>query len=196
MKRRYANGEIQSVLSDPIRGVEIRSKSKLTDGGRKKISDGMKSHNPMFDANCKQRMSKTFRQHISQGLVVYKRGPEHHLWKGNRRFNALCRQLLYPVWTKEILKQSNYTCAECGRRGGKLHVHHVRPLREIIEGVRTAHGIEDMDGLDDNYRYALALEVVNCHTLQDGMCVCRKCHAKIDRLYKELGHAIVRHNEV
>ena len=38
----------------------------------------------------------------------------------------------YDVWVKECLEKSNFTCAITGKIGGKLNVHHLSPLCQLI----------------------------------------------------------------
>ena len=46
----------------------------------------MKEHNPMFDLKLEQRSAKLLKKKFYLGEIIYAKGPEHHLWKGNRKF--------------------------------------------------------------------------------------------------------------
>ena len=102
----------------------------------------MRVNNPMFNVETAKRMSATVNSKIESGERVYKRGPEHHLWKGNRDFNNVCRCQLYQVWTKVILKRDNFKCTCCLKGSGGLQVHHTRPLRDIIGVVKDRHNVK------------------------------------------------------
>lgn len=52
-------------------------------------------------------------------------------------------------WHADVLRRDNYTCVKCGRRGGKLHVHH-------IESFASAPELRD--------------------SVSNGATVCPKCH--------------------
>jgi thymidylate synthase (FAD) len=39
----------------------------------------------------------------------------------------------YRLWRQAVLKERDYTCARCGKRGGKLHAHHVLPMAKFPE---------------------------------------------------------------
>lgn len=186
LKKRYSNGELKSVFFDKEKMIEIRAKTPpLSEENRKKFSDRMKENNPMSNKEIANRVSRTLKSNIDSGKVKYKRGPEHHLWKGNRTFNDLCRQILYPIWTKLVLDRDEYTCTMCGSKR-KLQVHHIKPLRYFIELVRNLYQITvPMVELDDNLRYEMAIEIAKLHTLNDGITVCTKCHSKIDERYHE-----------
>lgn len=34
---------------------------------------------------------------------------------------------IYEDWRKEVFDRDNYTCAICGKRGGALNAHHIKP---------------------------------------------------------------------
>lgn len=56
-------------------------------------------------------------------------GTNHWNWQGglstirNKAFNSK----EYKEFRDNVLLRDNYTCQECGHRGGKLHVHHIKP---------------------------------------------------------------------
>jgi len=43
----------------------------------------------------------------------------------NRR---LRKTIEYQIWRKAIFERDNYTCQECGDRGGHLNAHHIKPF--------------------------------------------------------------------
>lgn len=71
-----------------------------------------------------------------------KKGPEHPFWKGgvcrNKNGNWLSR-----IWRVAVFIRDDYTCQECGERGGRLEADHIKPwalypeLRYAIDNGRT-----------------------------------------------------------
>lgn len=67
---------------------------------------------------CKSKMQK---------LLV---GPLSNNWKGGHSKRDGTKQ---SEWSKQILKRDNYTCQECGKRGGDLHAHHIKEYIDYPE---------------------------------------------------------------
>jgi hypothetical protein len=187
LRQQYSDGVRSSPFMDSDSLAAIRAKRLLvpySEEERKSASERMKKNNPMFNESSKKKMSKTFRDKVASGDIKYKRGPEHHLWKGNRTFSDLCRQLLYPVWTSVILNRDGYACTICSKKEN-LQVHHIRPLRDFVESIREKYTIEEsFMNIDDETKFKYAEEIVANHKLEDGITVCPVCHSKIDNLYK------------
>ena len=57
----------------------------------------------------------------------------------------------YYEWRKQVYERDNYTCQECGERGGKLNAHHIKSWRKHAD-----------------LRF----------TISNGITLCEKCHKK------------------
>lgn len=60
---------------------------------------------------------------------VFYRGSNHHAWRPDKSpsayANAVRRSAEYKDWRKAVYERDEHTCQICGRRGGKLHAHHL-----------------------------------------------------------------------
>lgn len=72
----------------------------------------------------------------------------HHLRKRPKHGG-----IVYEEWRTKIFERDNYTCQECGQRGGKLNADHIKPYQAFPE---------------------LRFEMSNGRTL------CVECHKKTD----------------
>lgn len=183
MLEKYASGEMVSPLQDPELGNWIRSLvPPISDEQRKAASRRMTMNNPMFCDETRAKATNTLRERIDSGGIRYNHGPDHHLWIGNRDFNNLCRTNLYSSWVVPILERDGFKCTEC-ESTKQLQVHHIKPLREFISAIAERYGIESFSNLTPELRFDYALEVVQEHSLCDGVTLCKDCHNKIDPFF-------------
>ncbi len=99
----------------------------------------------------------------NSGCFTSKRmsGKNNPSWKGGiTPFMHLLRKSdAYKLWRKSVLSRCNYTCYDCGVRGGKLEAHHIMSFR----------------------KYPLLR-----FSVENGVALCVSCHAKIKRPDKEI----------
>jgi 5-methylcytosine-specific restriction endonuclease McrA len=191
-KERYKTGEMKSPFQDPEKLKIIRSKSILTESGRERLRNKMVIRNPMFNPEVARKMANTIQSRILSGELVYKKGHTHHLYKGTRTFSNDCRKWL-KNWIKSIMTRDKHSCVYCKTVGGYLHIHHIRPLRDIIKKILTKNNVTDTVLLKSNdiHRYEnLMTQVVEDHKLEDGITVCKQCHANIDDRYRRIKKTI------
>ena len=84
------------------------------------------------------------------------RGENNVNWNGgsSRDYRSHYNNLEYRNWRREVFKRDNFTCQECGKRGGYLEAHHKVGWAE-----------------DKSKRYGV----------DNGMTLCRQCHIDTDR---------------
>lgn len=149
----------------------------------------MKTNNPMFNELTKQKVSQTIKTKIRNRELVYKKGIEHHLWKGNRNFNKSVRIALRQ-WVKECFKKQNFTCQHCGKTHTELHVHHITHLRDIINKIIINNNL-DIFKLNEicgtNEYFNIIQQVVDYHNQMNDnewIVVCPNCHHELDKYYR------------
>ena len=82
------------------------------------------------------------------------------------------RSVQYINWRKSVFERDNYTCQECKKIGGKLHVDHIKPFSDIISELRKEFGTENL--------YSKALECLALWDTNNGRTLCVDCHKKTD----------------
>jgi len=161
-----------------------KTKDKLSDTRKKMFSNGklkklIGSLNPMFGKIPHNKGIKTGIPSPKKGTKVpleirlKTSGKNHYNWKGGMySLNMLIRKCYeYRQWVQDIFKRDDYTCQECGKRGGQLQAHHIKPFALIIK---------------ENKITTLA-EALLCYELWDydnGQTLCLDCHKKTDSYLK------------
>ena len=152
---------------------------ELRDRSRRRMTE----NNPMRRDDVAQKMSETSRKRILSGEITFKKGSEHHSWRGNRRFDKACRLQLKKVWVKSIYERDEFRCVYC-KREGNLQVHHLEPLRNFIKKAMDFFKVDNVKNLCKNKMWEMISYVVSLHKLEDGVTVCHFCHKKIDSQYR------------
>lgn len=176
------------VLSEEETKKKLLDKNSHIPETKEETSIRMHLYNPMYNLETRNKVSNTIKQNILEGKIIYKKGSEHYLWKGNRTFNKAVRIELRN-WVKSKFEESNYTCQKCGKTHTELQVHHLEPLRDIIQNFLDKHDytIDYINSIQGNEEYfSLIKEIVEYHekNMQIGLVVCPNCHYEIDESYK------------
>jgi 5-methylcytosine-specific restriction endonuclease McrA len=118
------------------------------DNAKKISKDRIGEGNPMFK-------KKPWNFGI-YGVVKYPKnqGKNCHFWKGgiSREKYKLRRGGKWKKWREAVFARDNWTCQKCGKRGFKLHPHHIK-LFSYFEKERF--------------------------DIKNGITLCVKCHKKI-----------------
>ncbi len=78
--------------------------------------------------------------HVKKMLIERNTGSNNYNWKGGvtPRNKAIRKSSEYREWRESVFERDNYTCQECGIRGGNgkkvtLQPHHIKPFCEHEE---------------------------------------------------------------
>lgn len=113
------------------------------------------------------------RNKISQSLIGRYVGDKNPNYKGYADEKTIARGIFKTI-SKRKIRESNYTCQHCGKHGGDLETHHIKPFHiifsEFIENVYSGN-IENLYYELTNYKDFID---------EDNMVVlCRNCHYKV-----------------
>lgn len=97
---------------------------------------------------------KTCSQKCKSEMQKLKVGPLSNSWKGGTSKRDMSKQ---KEWSTKVFIRDNYTCQDCGKRGGYLQAHHIKGYTEYPE---------------------LRWDIDNGQTL------CKKCHYKTYKFYR------------
>lgn len=118
-----------------------RNKSEET---KRKIGDAQrgKPKSEVFKEKCRQRMKGTAffkgRKHspaFSQLMSKVHSGSNHHNWKGGITpiIHLIRSSGEYINWRNAVRRRDDFTCQICHKRGGDLHVDHIKPFADFPE---------------------------------------------------------------
>lgn len=164
---------------------------KYSDKTRKKMSDSRKElyrlgkinvsgvNNGMYGKTPWNKGKKGVQKGWNKGKKVSlevrlkNSGENNYKWKGGcGSVNMQIRKSYeYRQWVQDIFKRDDYSCVECGNRGGRLEAHHIKPFSILIKenNIKTKQqGIE-------------------CSSIWDydnGVTLCKDCHKKTDTYLK------------
>ena len=72
------------------------------------------------------------RNKISQSLIGRFVGENNPNYKGYRKEKIIARGIFKTI-SRRLIRESNYTCQHCGKRGGDLETHHIKPFNVIMD---------------------------------------------------------------
>lgn len=110
---------------------------------------------------------------ISTSLIGRYCGKDNPNFKGYTNEKVLARGIFKTI-SKRVMRKRDYTCEICGKRGGDLATHHIRPFSEIMNcflDERYSGNIKDLYGQLTNYKPFMDEDNL--------IVVCKKCHKEI-----------------
>lgn len=84
---------------------------------------------------CGKQLSRKDARYCRLHTPLGQKGENHYSWKGGiTPINEKIRKSLkYRNWRKAIFKRDNFTCTNCGIRGGKIVADHIKPFCDYPE---------------------------------------------------------------
>jgi hypothetical protein len=132
--------EARKALSESRKG----KKHPISEETRRKIGNANKGKYRLEEINKKSSATK-------QGISLSEW--THFVSSDNERER---KKIEVKLWKKSCMVRDNFTCQICGKRGGKLVVHHINNFADFIE-LRT--------------------------TLSNGITMCQECHRQFHKIY-------------
>lgn len=113
------------------------------------------------------------RKRISESLIGRFIGENNPNYKGYNNEKIIARGI-FKTFSKRKIRESNYTCNACGKRGGDLETHHIKPFNLIFnEFINTTYN----GNIDTIYDQLMSY---NDFIDEDNMVVlCHNCHFKV-----------------
>jgi len=113
-------------------------KNPHTDEHRKKI--GLANRGKIRSESTKQklRIINLGKKLSKETILKYRecqRGEKHWRWNGGfGNINFRIRQTWeYRQWKNDVFTRDDFTCQDCGIRGGDLHAHHIKEFNIILK---------------------------------------------------------------
>lgn len=178
------------------------SKPKKTlDEIKKGNSKRMKANNPMKNIITRMKVGFRLRSKYAEGKIDRRLGSARSWYKGGQKLNKLIRSRLNE-WRQRELHRSNYTCELCGKQKTTFHIHHKKPLREVIDEACTRFSttVKELntggEALND-LRNKVVDFIIDYHlkTLDLAMVLCSDCHDKIDKHYHKYKNENKKNNQ-
>lgn len=115
----------------PIHVIEALRKAHLgiprSQETRKKISNFQKGKKWRLGIKGSEKQKEWMRMHM--------KGKNNPNWKGDKYSeNYRERRRIQKIIQNKVFQRDNYTCQMCFNQGGILHVDHIQPFSEYIEG--------------------------------------------------------------
>lgn len=115
----------------------------------------------------------SLRNRISNSLIGRYIGEDNPNYKGYKEEKRIARGISKTL-SKRKMRECDYTCQACGKRGGDMEAHHIKPFSVILEEFLKNH-------YDGNINTAYE-QITNYPEFMDEsnlVVLCRNCHHKV-----------------
>lgn len=136
--------------------IKVSNKHKLS-GNKPPSRKGLEPWNK--GEACSQLRGLVRSMETRKKISAAQKGEKGNNWKGgvSEENKRLRMGLDFTLWREEVFKRDNYTCRECGLKGGILHPHHIIPFAKC-----------------SSLRF----------NINNGLTLCKKCHQQRHRKLK------------
>lgn len=125
--RRNGRKEIERLHNDGLQDSEI---AEILGCTRSNVTILL---NRMGYTNRRSReKSSDERNRISQKLIGRYTGKNNPNYKGYADEKRVARGI-FKTFSKRLIREHDYTCSICGKRGGNLETHHIKPFNVIFD---------------------------------------------------------------
>lgn len=115
----------------------------------------------------------SLRNRISESLVGRYVGEDNPNYKGYSSLKTMARGL-FKTTSKNLIRNANYTCSVCGKRGGNVATHHIKPFIVIFnEFIANRYS-----GNEESF-YKELMDYDDFTDISNLIVVCHKCHFDI-----------------
>ena len=113
------------------------------------------------------------RNRISQSLIGRFVGDKNPNYKGYTDEKTIARGIFKTI-SKRKIRENDYTCQHCGRRGGDLETHHIKPFNIIfLEFLRDVYS----GNIENIYNELMSYE--DFIDEENLVVLCDDCHYKV-----------------
>lgn len=108
------------------------TRQKMAEASKKTLNGFKIGHKIWLGKKHKEEAKLKLR--INHNPSSNKSGEDHWNWQGGiTQLNLSIRaQSAYDEWRNSVFEENNFTCKQCGVRGGKLHAHHKKAFSVIL----------------------------------------------------------------
>lgn len=119
--------KVLRLYNDGLTDLEIANKLGCT---RSNITTYL---NKLGYTNRKSKKDNVeLRNKISKSLIGRYIGSDNPNYKGYTDEKTIARGIFKTI-SKEMIRNNDYTCKHCGKRGGDLETHHIKPFNVIFK---------------------------------------------------------------
>jgi len=171
--------------------TDERVKQYGLNGSKSKLGCVPWNKNKSYEELKGKEWSNNFKNKVSKvktGVPNLKiRGITTNYAKCFRNIRKIISMRLYNTWGRKIMERDKFCCQKCPKVGGKLEVHHLKPLRNIIKEVAKNINLDlnKWNEWDSKTIENFVVNVIDFHKMEHGITLCRKCHCEVD-LFRHL----------